>query len=147
MGLWYSDRILEINGWEAEKKLFSSIIHRMVWFHSFVTLSTTVRQFIKFVLGVKLLARSLIEASNPFQILERVFYSQSLRFLMRQSRGLKTYLGSTTYINLSQVERNKKRFRTETIWNFYNIAQLTWRKWNIFPVSGFGFNSTIWFRV
>lgn len=31
-----------------------------------MTLSTTVRQFIKFVLGVKLLARSLIEASNSF---------------------------------------------------------------------------------
>lgn len=38
----------------------------MVFLHSFVTLSTTGRQFIKFVLGIKLLARSLIEASSSF---------------------------------------------------------------------------------
>lgn len=36
----------------------------MVCLHSFVTLSTTGRQFIEFVLGIKLLAKSLIEASS-----------------------------------------------------------------------------------
>lgn len=87
----------------------------MVCLHSFVTLSTTGRQFIEFVLGIKLLAKSLIEASSSLlQILEKTFYSRSLKFLTQLFGDLETFLGSIAMLTRDR-QKEKERFRTETI--------------------------------
>lgn len=99
-------RILEVRGWGAEKEFFfPPILYRIMCLCSFFPS----RQFIKFVLGIKLLARSLIEVSKFFfaNLREKMFYSQSLRFLMRLFKDLKTFLGSISCINMRQVGRRK----------------------------------------
>lgn len=136
VGLWYRDtEFWKLVDEELKKRIFPSpILYRMMYLYSFLPADNLSSLCWELNCWPGLWLRLV---SSFLQFLgKKMFYSQSLRFLMLLFKGLKIFLAQLPILTWDRWKG--ERFRTETIWKFHKIPLLIKRKWNILWLGGLG---------